>query len=207
MRRRDVLSVVALMVAAGCSAGTAPYDPSAGDAGMASAVEATFLSASLSDDCPDRSGESGGAAADCAAPADAGARGPGLVGGCGFCRQTSMQLRFAADPGDGAHTVEVAAVYLLDGRTDARLDTLTARSPTAWDDAQSSYQAWNTRLADGQTLRTSWKLSAPRWNSLGISAFSRNGSQPLRLEVHLRIDGVPRVVRSGELNREAEVAT
>jgi len=206
MKRRDVFSVLALMVAAGCGAGTSPYDPSQ-DGGAASAVEATFLSASLSDDCGEGSGEARGGAADCAASADAGAGGAGLIGGCGFCRQTSMQLRFAAEAGNGSHTVEIVSVHLLDANTDARLDTLTARTPTAWDETQSGYRPWDLRLDDGETLRTSWKLSAPRWNNLGASGSAFRAMNRLRLEVTVRIDGVPRVVRSGELTRAAEVAT
>jgi hypothetical protein len=208
MRRRAMLSMLAVMMAAGCGAGTGPYEPPE-DGGRSAAVEASFLSASLSDDCPD---SRAGAAEDCAEPADAGAgaaRGPGLTGCGSFCRQTGMQLRFVAEAGGAAHTVEVVEVRLLDGRTDARLDTLTARAPAAWDEAGGGgYVAWDRQLAPGQTVRASWKLSAPRWGALGIpSYFGGGAARPLRLEVVLRIDGVTRVVRSGELTREPEVVT
>lgn len=205
MHRRSFLSLFALGLASTALArcgGVTPLEPSA-DAATGTPVTVTFVSASLSDDCGEA--RAGAALADCAPAADAGA---GLWGGCGgFCRQSSVQLLFAAGAGDASARVSVTAVYLLDAETGARLDTLTAREPTRWDEATSAYVAWDQSVAPSSEVRGSYKLSAPNWAALDGSGARRSYQRRLRLEVVLRVDGAERTVRSGEITREPEVVT
>lgn len=196
MQRRSFLAFAAAALAA---CGPVTVTPETDASPPVAPVEATFLSASLSDDCRASEAPSAG---DCAASADAGA---GLVGGCGFCRQSNMQLRFVSPAGRPPARVEVVTVRLLDAASNAPLDTLTAREPSSWDAAASQYRPWDAVVPSGQTVQASWKLSAPRWDAVasGRLAYQRR----LRLEVVLRIDGAERTLRSGELTREPEVVT
>ncbi len=205
MNRRHFfgLAVSFALSASGCGAGTGVNGPPTGNEPT---VEASFLSASLSDDCQSsaEAARRGAPAADCASSEDAGSN--GLWAGCGICRQTAMQLRFVVGTGDTPVRVDVVSVRLRDAQTNDLLDTLTAREPSRWDDVSGTYRAWDQNLVPGSNLRASWKLSAPGWDRV-YGAGGRTFRTPLRLEVVLRIDGVERTLRSGELSREAEVAT
>lgn len=257
MQRRAFLGVLGVFLAH-CGAGTATSEPPVG-----MVVTASFLSATLANDCPNR-GEAG-AARDCAdeaprpdagsadrappqdaaqssdasnfapPPSDGGAgvpvqprdaggaeppedgggappladAGTGLVGNCGtgYCQQSAMRLQFVAGEGLSPATVEVVSVRLLDAATGALLDNLTAREPSAWSDASSSYQSWDRAVAPRSTVRAQWKLSAPNWSALSAIDVRYGYARRVRLEITVRIDGAVQTVRSGELFREPEVVT
>ena len=190
LSRRALLGLVLLSA---CGATVSPNAPSA------ITVEASVSSANLAQDCPSSSSNGAGLAARCA-PADGGA----ADSVCGsLCRQSSMQLQVRAT-GEGIAQVTVARVRLLDARTGAFLQDLTARAPQVWADP-NGYRSWDGNITAGQTLRTSHAISAPTWN-----AFTRPAelfSRTYRIEVVLRVDGVERTIVSAELMREPEVVT
>ncbi len=171
------------------------------DGGLA--VSAEIASVSLANDCP-TSGLTDSAA-------------PGLVAGdcaiaatnCGFCQQSTLQLDFkagAARPNSSdAAVVEVVTVRILDASTNRVLDEVSARAPTQF--VNDRFQAWNEQVAAGRQVRASYKLEAPDWTKIGSGEAFRTRSMPLRVEVVLRIDGVLRTLRSGEITREPEVVT
>jgi hypothetical protein len=112
-----------------------------------------------------------------------------------------IQLRAA---GEGVAAVRVARVRLLDARTGAFLQDLTARTPQVWVDP-NGYATWDGNITAGQTLRTSHSLSAPSWDTITTS--QDRYSRTYRIEVVLRVDGVERTITSAELMREPEVVT
>lgn len=196
LQRRAFVTCFALglVTASGCLGGTAttnPPEPSI-------AVEASILSASLAQDCPSADAPQGA----CARPEDAGAD----FGCRGFCQQSNMQLSFVAAAGIGTVDIVVVSVRLLDASTGASLDTLTAREPQSWNG--SGYVAWDSVIESSESLRASYKLSAPNWSALNSSrsAFAAY-SRRYVLEVTLRIGGILRVIRSSEITREPEVVT
>lgn len=79
------------------------------------------------------------------------------------CEQTSMQLSIVA--GDAA-SIHVKSVELFDDAGKS-LGTLTADKPTKWDDASSTYAAWDETIAAGSTSSVSYVLSQPKWDQIG----------------------------------------
>lgn len=184
-------ALLALFVLGACSASVSP---SATPENLT--LDASVSSVNLAQDCPSQGAAQG--AARCAS-SDA-----GLFDGCGsLCRQSSMQIQLRAT-GDGIAAVRVARVRLLDARTGAFLQDLTARSPQAWRDP-GGYVAWDGDITAPQTLRTSFALTAPDWYS--ITPSREQYSRSYRVEVTLEVDGVARVIVSPELMREPEVVT
>ncbi len=185
-------ALLGLFLLSACGATVSPNGPSA------LTVEASVSSANLAQDCPN-AGSGAGLAARCAPP-DGGA----ADSVCGsLCRQSSMQIQVRA-AGEGIAQVTVARVRLLDARTGAFLQDLTARSPQVWVDP-NGYRTWDGNITAGQTLRTSHAISAPNWFT-----FTRPAdlySRTYRIEVVLRVDGVERTIVSAELMREPEVVT
>jgi len=185
-------ALLGLFLLSACGATVSPNGQSA------LTVEASVSSANLAQDCPN-AGSGAGLAARCA-PSDGGAE----DSACGsLCRQSSMQIQVRAT-GEGVAQVSVARVRLLDARTGAFLQELTARSPQVWVDP-NGYRTWDGNVTAGQTLRTSHAISAPNWYS-----FTRPAdlySRTYRIEVVLRVDGVERTIVSAELMREPEVVT
>ena len=192
-RRAVALSLLSAAVVGACG----PIDAPA--SGLT--VDASITAVTLADNCP--SAAAARPAGDCAA-VDAGA---GLVGGCGFCRQSSAQLALTAGAGVGSARIAVAAVRLVDATTGATLETLTAREPQVWNNATSVYAAWDETLAHDTTLRVSYKLSAPTWSALGSATDRLAYTRRYRLEIVLTVDGVARTVRSTEITREPEIVT
>ncbi|MFO0626460.1 MAG: hypothetical protein U0325_12675 [Polyangiales bacterium] len=186
-------ALLGLLVLSACSATVSPNGQ------PALSVEASVSSANLAQDCPSSGSSGAGLAARCA-PADGGA----ADSVCGsLCRQSSMQIQVRAT-GEGIAQVTVARVRLLDARTGAFLQDLTARAPQVWVDP-NGYRSWDGNITAGQTLRTSHAISAPNWY-----AFARPAdlySRTYRIEVVLRVDGVERTIVSAELMREPEVVT
>lgn len=186
-------ALLALFVLGACSASVSP---SATPDSLT--VDASVSSVNLAQDCPTQRAGAAQSDARCAA-SDA-----GLFDGCGsLCRQSSMQIQLRAT-GDGVAAVRVARVRLLDARTGAFLQDLTARSPQAWRDP-GGYVAWDGNITAPQTLRTSFALTAPDWYS--ITPAREQYSRTYRVEVTLEVDGVARVIVSSELMREPEVVT
>lgn len=191
-------AMLALLVLSACSATVTP-----GPTPPALVVEASVSSVNLAQDCPSRApAEPGSGAARCAAPADGGA---GLRdSACGsLCRQSAMQLQLRAT-GEGAASISIARVRLLDARTGAFLQDLSARAPQVWVDP-NGYAAWDGEIDAGQTLRTSHALSVPNWYA--ITPAREQYSRTYRVEVTLHVDGVARTILSAELMREPEVVT
>ncbi|MEZ4394749.1 MAG: hypothetical protein R3A48_27050 [Polyangiales bacterium] len=186
-------ALVALFVLGACSASVGP---SATPDNLT--LDASVSSVNLAQDCPTQGAGAAQSDARCAANA------AGLIGGCGsLCRQSSMQIQLRAT-GDGVASVRVARVRLLDARTGAFLQDLTARSPQAWRDP-GGYVAWDGNITAPQTLRTSFALTAPSWYT--ITPSQEQYSRSYRVEVTLQVDGVDRVILSSELMREPEVVT
>ncbi len=169
-------------------------------------VEASISSVTLADDCMTAGAArpgSGAAEADCA---------PGVVGGCGFCRQSSMQLRYVAGVGSTNAYIAVTRVRLLDFETGAALETLTSREPSVWTAGSSTFSSWSQSIEHDTTLNIQYKLSAPNWGSHPPAAGTGTSDRfaygrRYRLEVTLTVDGVARTITSSEIMREPEIAT
>jgi hypothetical protein len=171
-------------------------------------VTATLAAATLGDDCggngPSAS-KGAGISADCAELPDGGG-----CGGSFVCQQSNMQLTFQAK-GDASFVaasakIQIVAVRLLLESDASVLDDLTAREPSVWNG--SSYATWNETITAGQSLKTSYKLSAPDWATIGNGKSWNTYSQKYLLEVVLTIDGVTRTLRSNaEIYRDPMVAT
>ncbi|MBI5513580.1 MAG: hypothetical protein HY909_07410 [Deltaproteobacteria bacterium] len=147
--------------------------------------------------------EDGGGASDVGTPRDTG--GTGEAPRCGGnCQQSNMNLQFMAS-GTGSATLRVVSVRLLDASSGALLDTLTARDPQAW--AGSVFVPWDGSISAGQTLRATFRLSAPNWTRIGDGNAWRTHSRSYRLEVVTMVNGVERVFTSAVLMREPEVVT
>lgn len=73
------------------------------------------------------------------------------------CEQTSMQLSIAANK-DAA--VKIKTVDVLD-ETGASLGVLSTSKPTRWSATSSAYEAWDEKVAAGQTALVSYVLSQP----------------------------------------------
>lgn len=189
-------AILGLFVLGACSAS---ISPSATPAPLT--VEASISSANLAQDCPTPSSSAGVGAARCAPILADGGAADSVCGG--LCRQSSMQIQVRAI-GEGIAAVSVGRVRLLDARTGAFVQDLTARSPQVWR-APGSYVAWDGNITAGETLRTSHALSAPSWSS--GSAFRDSDGRTYRIEVTLLVDGVARTIVSSELMREPEVVT
>ncbi len=158
-------------------------------------VTATFVSATLGDDC-------GSAApaesrfADCA-PVDGGS--------CGgsFCQQSSMQIAFASS-GGGSAQVEIASVSLRDA-SGGELATLTAREPRVWKD--SAYVAWDQSIPGEAEVKASYDLSAPPWSTLDQAGTTKSYQDKFRLRVHIKVNGTSLTIESTDLTREPVVVT
>lgn len=79
------------------------------------------------------------------------------------CEQTSIQLSIASPAGAAATALRVTRVELLDAKG-ARLQMLTVRTPQRFLDGE--YQAWDGKLAAGETVSAMYALSAPNWSKL-----------------------------------------
>lgn len=73
------------------------------------------------------------------------------------CQQTSMQLSIAASK-DAAVTIKNVEVFDEKGTS---LGTLATSKPTRWSDASSTYEAWDEKVAAGQTALVSYVLAQP----------------------------------------------
>lgn len=194
----------AALACAGSDGAVAPASSSSGGAGTNPTNEdpivapptlkitATFLSATLADDCGPKGAPSFG---DCA-PEPGG-------GGCGVpCQQSNMQISFASS-GDEPASIEIVGVSLRDTEG-AELETLTARAPKVWKDG--SYVPWDAVVPAHATLKTSYDLSAPSWST--IEANGRFAYQTMyRLRVTMKVNGRLLTIESSDLTREPPVVT
>lgn len=155
-------------------------------------VTATIIAATLGDECGGNSG--GFAAGDCADTES--------KGGCGICRESNVQLSFKTGAGTAAK-IEITSVTLYDAKG-TQLDTLDASTPQSWNG--TAYVAWDQSLAPSSNVKASYQLSAPSWSTIDKAGTS-SYSQKFRIRVALKIDGVPVILESTELSREAMVAT
>ena len=116
-----------------------------------------------------------------------------------------MQLAVSAT-GTGSGSFEVVTVRLYDAKTGDKLDEGSAKNARFWDGA--AYVGWTPPQIDaGKTLKVSYDLTKFDWTRIGAgNPWSTYGRRFL-IEVVVRISGVERTVRSGELSREPEVAT
>jgi hypothetical protein len=73
------------------------------------------------------------------------------------CEQTSMQLSIAANKDA---TVKIKTVEVLDDKG-ASLGMLSTTKPTRWAASSSAYEAWDEKVAAGQTALVSYVLSQP----------------------------------------------
>ena len=151
-------------------------------------VAATLSSVTLAHNCPDAKVAQADRAI-CATEQDCD----------GLCRQTSMQLAFKSAKGSAAK-VEILDVRLLDIDTRQVLEHLSHREPSQW--SVDKYMSWNETVPAGASLQTSYKLSAPNFNSQSSLA----ALQKYIVEVDVAIDGDVRTL-SIEATREPEVAT
>ncbi|HEY4179040.1 MAG TPA: hypothetical protein VGM90_19475 [Kofleriaceae bacterium] len=75
------------------------------------------------------------------------------------CEQTSMQLVVTATSDS---VVEVKSITVVDD-TGKDLGTLTPSKPTRWSTTSSTYEAWDQKVAAGQTAQVSYVLSQPEF--------------------------------------------
>jgi hypothetical protein len=102
--------------------------------------------------------------------------------------------------GAGSATVRVVSVRLLDATRGTLLDTLTARDPQAW--TGTIYVPWDGTISAGQSVRATFKVSAPDWNRLGDGNALSTFGHTYRLEVVTNVAGAVQVFSSVALRRE-----
>ena len=93
-----------------------------------------------------------------------------------------MQLSFAAQAGRKPTTVKIKRVELLDDKGKV-LDTLTATVATQWDAKKGAYTAWDGSLSANDTIKSSYRLSSPKWGKLGGRMVAQQRSYQLRVVV------------------------
>ena len=174
---------VASSLALGLTACVGAHTPSA------LAVEASIASVTLADDCPSAAARPEG---DCES---------GLIGGCGFCRQSSLQLHLTAGAVGTEVPFELVSIRVFDA--DGEPVALTARNPREF--ASGEYRVWDERIAPSDDLSVTYDTSSLD----GSSAAFYDGSGRLALlhvVVVVRIDGVDRTLEA-DASREPEIAT
>ena len=107
------------------------------------------------------------------------------------CQQTMLQLQLTSTNPRQASHVTLRSVELLDD-TGKVLGQLTARVPTQWQ-ATGSYVAWDQNVAANATVQASWPLSAPAWETYGLSEAAAAG-RSFQVRVTLTTDGNDQVV-------------
>lgn len=107
------------------------------------------------------------------------------------CQQTTLQLQLTSTNPSQASHVTLRSVELLDD-TGKVLGQLTARVPTRWQDA-GNYVAWDQTVAAKETVKASWPLSAPAWETYGLSRAAAAG-RSFQVRVTVTTDGNDQVV-------------
>ena len=126
-------------------------------------------------------------------PSAGGCATPGTCGGPHRqCEQTSMQLAFKAQPGVKPTTIKIKKVELLDTKGKV-LEVLTARAPTQWTATTGAYAVWNETIGSGDTIKTSYALSAPNWDKLTNGRMNAN-SHTFQLRVTITVGSANRTV-------------
>lgn len=182
-------------ITSGSSSGTNPKPEQELVAPPALKITATFVAATLGDDCGASGAPAEGRFADCA-PEPGG-------GGCGgFCQQSNMQINFASS-GDDDATIEIVSVSLRDA-SGAEVGTMTSREPQMW--KSTAYVAWDQIVPAKTSVKASYKLSAPPWSTTGITD-AKSYSAKYRLRVNMKVNGRPLTIESTDLTREPQVVT
>jgi hypothetical protein len=158
-------------------------------------VTATFVSATLGDDCAAKA-DSSFAPSDCYVPPDGGS-----CRGTSTCQQSNMQISFKS-AGTASAKIEIVSVSLRDA-AGTEVAKLTSREPRLWKD--SSYVTWDEILPAASEVKASYNLSAPPWSTLGLS--TTRTQQTYRLRVEIKINGSPVTIESTDLTREPVVVT
>jgi hypothetical protein len=166
---------------------TAVHTPSALE------VDASLSSVTLADDCASEPTGIVAPDADCRGFAE---------DGCGFCRQTGLQIHFtAAGTGDEV-PVEIVSVSLL-SEDGAFLESLSARNPRTF--GEEGYIAWDETIAPAEDLHVAYDATSPNWSTVEAPE-GRYGTR-YRVQVVVRIDGVERTLELSPVMREAEIVT
>ena len=151
-------------------------------------VEASIASVTLADDCPAASARP---EADCE---------PGLTGGCGFCQQSSIQLRLTAGAEGTEVPFELVSIRVFDA--DGVPASIVARSPREFADGE--YRVWDERIAPRDDLSVTYDTTSLDGTSTAFYAGGRLAL--LHVVVVVRIDGVERTLEA-DASREPEIAT
>lgn len=152
-------------------------------------VEASIASVTLADDCPSAEARPEG---DCA---------PGLIGGCGFCQQSSIQFRLTAGAEGTEVPFELVSIRVFDA--DGEPIALSARNPREF--AAGEYRVWDERIAPRDDLSVTYDTSSLDGSSAAF--YDPSGRLALlHVVVVVRIDGVERTLEA-DASREPEIAT
>ncbi len=190
MKTNKLIALLTLVM--GCNPLILNNNPDGGPPCVVTEVVATLSSVTLAQDCPDAQGSADFALGACLDDSQCGS----------LCRQSSMQLSFDSSQSTLAK-IEIRAVRVLDVNTRQVLDTLMHRLPTQW--KIDKYVSWDETVPGAVSLKTSYKLSAPKYHTFGESnrlAYP----QTFIVEVDVAIDGVVQTL-SIEAQREPEVVT
>ena len=152
-------------------------------------VEASIASVTLADDCPPAAARP---EADCE---------PGLVGGCGFCQQSSIQLHLTAGAEGTEVPFELVSIRVFDA--DGAPVALTVRNPREF--ALGEYRVWDERIAPSDDLSVTYDTSSLD-GSLAAFYDPSGRLALLHVVVVVRIDGVDRTLEA-DASREPEIAT
>ncbi len=106
------------------------------------------------------------------------------------CVQTAVQLELRS-AASAATTITLRKVELIDANGKV-LGELTPRAPERWTDA-GTYVAWDQSLAAGATLKASWALSAPAWETYGTTK-SAAAAQVYQVRLTVAVDGADQIV-------------
>lgn len=171
MPRRTASSIALAALALGaCDRATPPGAVPPTGSGAPPASQVTFtaavLAATIAADCPDPAPATGAAAASAdrarslPAPtmADETAGDAALRRERAGCEQTEVQLKLDLH-GAATAQVRLRSVEILTAAGTGA--AVTPRAPRQWDPGTSTYTPWDQRLADGQSVTVSYRLSAP----------------------------------------------
>lgn len=173
MPRRTASSIALAALALGaCDHTTPPGAAPRPGSGAPSATQVTFtaavLAATIAADCPDPTPVTGTATASASADsarslpaptmADETAGDAALRREHAGCEQTEVQLKLDLH-GAATAQVRLRSVEILTAAGAGA--AVTPRAPRQWDPGTSTYTPWDQRIADGQSVTVSYRLSAP----------------------------------------------
>lgn len=169
------------------------------------AVAISFASVQFLEDCPDPPSPTPAApkpATMVVPPSDAPAASqtPGTprVSYTPPCLQSTLQVAFVSKDSRELR-VSLNKLRLL-SKDGVSLGTITARSPTLWQD--NRYQPWDQALAPSTEVKASYKLSVPDWSKVQTTLGMSTHAATYIVEADIVVGDTTQTVRSAQFARQ-----